>query len=337
MAPQLTTDPQQAALTLRQGGLVAFGTETVYGLGANALDTKAIARVFEAKGRPTFDPLIVHVSHRGMLDQAAAHVPPLAEKLIGRFWPGPLTLILPKRDCVPDLVTASLPSVGVRMPDQRLALEMIKAAGVPVAAPSANPFGRVSPTTAEHVVESLGEKIEMVLDCGPCRVGLESTIVSLVHGDVPAVLRLGGLTVEEIEETVGSVQLLTSKQHEEQLPMAAPGSLARHYAPRKPLAILNDGETAPTGPDVGLLSFGSPPLPHQFGALEVLSPTGNLTEAAANFFSALRKLDASPASRLYAHPFPNEGLGRALNDRLTRAAAGSCVTSMMEGRVKGEG
>ncbi|MCA8995691.1 MAG: threonylcarbamoyl-AMP synthase [Planctomycetaceae bacterium] len=323
MTAALTTDPRQAALTLRQGGLVAFGTETVYGLGANAFDVQAVARVFEAKGRPTFDPLIVHVSSREMLSQVVAEVPPVAEQLINEFWPGPLTLVLPKRDFVPDLVTAGLPTVGVRMPAQPLALEMIEAAGVPVAAPSANPFGRVSPTTAEHVIQSLGDRIDMVLDCGPCEVGLESTIVSHVHGDAPTVLRLGGLTVEEIEATIGPVPLLTAQQHEEHLPMAAPGSLARHYAPRKPLTILREHEVPPPGSDVGVLTLMALCSEASFGAVEILSQTGSLTEAAARFFGALRRLDAAPVSRLYAHSFPDHGLGRALNDRLTRAAAGA--------------
>lgn len=318
-----TTDPQRAAQILREGGLVAFGTETVYGLGANALDPLAVAKIFAAKGRPTFDPLIVHLADVSMLDQVVSGVPEPARKLIDRFWPGPLTLVLPKRPAIPDLVTSGLPTVGVRMPDPPLARELIRLAGVPVAAPSANPFGRISPTTADHVAASLGEKIDAILDCGPCRVGLESTIVSFPDAGSPTVLRVGGTTLEEIAETIGPVECLTSHAHESSLPMAAPGSLARHYAPGKRLRLFDRLSECPQGPEVGVLAFDLPMDREMYGAVEVLSPTGSLTEAAAKFFGSLRRLDASPVRELYAQRFPDHGLGRALNDRLVRAAAGS--------------
>lgn len=316
-----TTDPGVAARILKEGGLVAFGTETVYGLGANALDATAVAKVFAAKGRPTFDPLIVHLSSFEMLGQVVKEIPEPARPLMERFWPGPLTLVLPKQPQIPDLVTAGLPTVGIRMPDHRLAREMIRLAGVPVAAPSANPFGRISPTTADHVAESLGDRLDAILDAGPCRVGVESTIVGFSESGRPAILRSGGVALEEIEEVVGPVECLTAHEHESSLPMAAPGSLAKHYAPGKPLHLFDHITEVPIGPQVGLMVFNLPVVTERYGVVEVLSLIGSLTEAAANFFGALRRLDAAEVSELYAQRLPEHGLGAALNDRLRRASA----------------
>ena len=270
-------------------------------------------------------------------------IPPIARKLAERFWPGPLTLVLPKTAVVPDLLTAGLPNVAVRVPAHPLALELLRAVPFPIAAPSANLFGHVSPTTAAHVAEQLGEKIDYILDGGPCRVGLESTVLDCT-GDIPRLLRPGGLPLEEIEAIVGLVEIHDSKTPDDTTSQLAPGMLPRHYAPRTRLVIVDQIELPADGQRVGLLSLTHPnanpqtiqkeareaeiPSPPRgrvrvggpFAAIEVLSPTGDLREAAANFFAALRRLDALGLDVIVATPFPNEGLGRALNDRLTRAS-----------------
>ncbi|MCE5328079.1 MAG: threonylcarbamoyl-AMP synthase [Planctomycetaceae bacterium] len=306
----------RAAGILRAGGVVAFATETVYGLGANVFDTEAVARVFEIKGRPRFDPLIAHVSDRRQARSLVACFPKVARKLARRFWPGPLTLVLPKSDRVPDIVTAGLPTVAVRMPDHPAALALIREAGVPLAAPSANPFGRASPTTAEHVRQQLGGDVELVLDGGPCRVGIESTVVSLVEGK-PALLRAGGVAVEDIEAVVGPVLRPTSAPNHP----AAPGQLPQHYAPRTPLALYANDLHPVTGQRTGLLSFRGRSVSLGFAAVEVLSPYGDLEEAAANLFAALHRLDALGLDLILADPVPDTGLGLAINDRLRRASS----------------
>lgn len=318
------TDTDRAAAILRAGGLVAFATETVYGLGGLALDPRAAARIFEAKQRPRFDPLIVHVADRAQIAPLVSRVPDRFETLARRFWPGPLTLVVPKSALVPDLVTSGLPSVALRIPAHPLALELLARVGCPVAAPSANPFGRISPTCASHVADSLGDRIDYILDGGPCRVGLESTVLDL-SGDRPLLLRPGGLPVEEIEQVVGPVERLSSTRNESQVPshapLASPGLLDRHYAPTTPLVIVaTPSRDLPANRRVGLLlpAPWSEPLPH--AAVEVLGANGSLVEAAANFFAALRRLDALGLDTIEALPFPDEGLGRALNDRLRRAA-----------------
>ena len=316
---RITTDVSAAAGVLKRGGLVAFPTETVYGLGANALDVDAVARVFEAKGRPRFDPLIVHVADLAAARRLVTHFPDIAEKLALRFWPGPLTLVLPKRDIVPDLVTAGLPTVGIRIPDHPLALELLRAAGVPIAAPSANLFGCVSPTTAAHVAEQLGDRIDLILDGGPCRVGVESTVLQ-VEPAPPTVLRLGGVTVEELEAQLGKVVVATADA-EVSAPQLAPGRMSQHYAPRTQLDVFNSLQDAPHGPDVAALAFHTPPVGNEYAIVECLSPQGDLREAAANVFTAMRRLDAAGVGRIVAELLPERGLGRAVNDRLRRAAA----------------
>lgn len=319
MTAQLTNDVPRAARILRAGGIVAFATETVYGLGANALDPLAVAKVFAAKERPFFDPLIVHLADAEDVDSVAAEVPPLARRLIARFWPGPLTLVLPRRKMIPDLVTAGLETVAVRVPDHPLARELIRLSGVPVAAPSANPFGGVSPTTAAHVLESLGDRIDLILDGGPCRVGVESTVLQLRPDAPPLILRPGGVTLEQLEAEIGPVELASNDAPPGTQPQAAPGLLEKHYAPQKQLILVEDWAEAPQGEAVGVLAFSR--APERQGTIEVLSPSGSLNEAAAGFFSALRRLDAAPIDVIVAMPFPDQGLGRALNDRLRRAAA----------------
>jgi L-threonylcarbamoyladenylate synthase len=322
-------DLDRCADLLRAGGLVAFPTETVYGLGANALDEVAVARVFEAKGRPRFDPLIVHVAR---WDDALPFVRDVSDgtrRLAERFWPGPLTLLLPKTDRIPDLVTAGLGEVGVRVPDHPLAQKLLERAGVPVAAPSANPFGRISPTTARHVADQLEDRVDAILDGGPCRVGVESTVVR--HGSHGIeVLRLGGVTIEELEATGEPVRVSLSHAATPEA-QAAPGNLLAHYAPRVPLRL--HGAFAPAlapetslaerrGP-VGWLAFREAPLASSEDVVEILSANGDLREAASRVFAALRRLDASGVVRIEAERAPEIGLGRAINDRLFRAAAGS--------------
>ncbi len=315
----ITTDVEAAAAVIRRGGLAAFATETVYGLGASALDAAAAARIFAAKQRPAFDPLIVHVADRDQVTDLVTSIPPVAEILMRTFWPGPLTLVLPRRGVVPDLVTSGLGSVGVRMPDHAQARELIRRAGLPVAAPSANLFGQVSPTTAQHVADQLGERIDIILDGGPCRVGLESTVLDL-SGPTPVVLRPGGTTQEALEEVIGPVATRTHLASGVAAP--APGMLDRHYSPATPLRLWRPGEGVPEG-RVGLLTFRAAGLRAGFATAIDLSATGDLAEAAARLFGALRELDRAGLDLILATPVPEAGLGRAINDRLRRAAARS--------------
>lgn len=315
-----------AADILRSGGLVAFPTETVYGLGANALDERAVARVFEVKERPRFDPLIVHVADTKGALELAAEFPPVAHKLAKAFWPGPLTLVLPKKPVVPDLVTAGCPTVAVRIPDHPLALELLRTVKLPIAAPSANPFGRISPTTAAHVREQLGEKIDLILDGGPCRVGIESTVLQLT-ADRPVLLRPGGTALEDLEALIGPIVVpAPDRQLSPGEGLVSPGTLSQHYAPKTPLelvayrALSECSSAPPPGTRTGLLAFRGNSAPATFAHVEVLSPAGNLREAAANFFAALRRLDVAGLDRIVAEMVPETGLGRALNDRLRRAA-----------------
>lgn len=322
------TDVEAAARRLARGELVAFATETVYGLGANALDPLAVARIFEAKQRPLFDPLIVHLADAVDVDMIAHGIPPAAQLLMDRFWPGPLTLVFPKQPVVPDLVTSGLGTVAVRVPDHPQARELIRLAGVPIAAPSANLFGRISPTTAAHVMDQLGTRIDAILDGGPCRVGVESTVLAFPPGEIPLLLRPGGLPIEDLEELIGTIAYperegnVPDPETGTGQPMASPGMLSKHYAPTKPITVNSDWNEVPTGSDVGVLALQSVPDPDRFGHVEILSPSGSLTVAAAGFFAALRRLDGTPALRqIVAERYPDRGLGRALNDRLERAAA----------------
>ena len=333
MTSSVGTDIEQAARLLRAGGLVAFPTETVYGLGADALSPAAVARIFEAKDRPRFDPLIVHVADVAQLDALASTVPPVGRVLIERFWPGPLTLVLLKTAAVPDLVTSGLPTVAVRCPRHPVALDLLRRAGVPVAAPSANRFGRISPTTAAHVAEQLGDRIDYILDGGPCDVGVESTVLDVTQSP-PLLLRPGGLPLEEIEAVIGPVRMREAAGHADErgeAAQASPGLLRQHYAPRTPLAISTDrsadahlGAAEPPSrresARIGLLAL-TPEDAAGFAAVEILSPAGDLREAAAGFFAALSRLDHQQLDLIVARPFPEQGLGRALNDRLRRAAA----------------
>lgn len=340
----------EAGRVIRGGGLVAFATETVYGLGTNALDAAAVAEVFASKGRPSFDPLIVHVADADAawaladLEKLPAAVRQIPGALAAAFWPGPLTLVLPKRarlsaaarehfpgyaetlweaegefpeaGGVPGIVTSGLGTVGLRVPRHDVAQRLLAAAGVPIAAPSANVFGGISPTRAEHVTVRCG----MVLDGGPCATGVESTVVGFDESGA-TVLRLGGTSVEAIEAVVGG-KVSVAKPGEK---IASPGMLDRHYAPRTPMRLVEKLEdVAPAevgGKVVGLLSLrGERGRGMGFRVIETLSPTGDLTVAAAGLFEAMHRLDAAGLDLIVAQAVPDEGLGRAINDRLRRAA-----------------
>lgn len=322
----ITTDLAAAAHALTRGELVAFATETVYGLGGVALWPETVARIFEVKGRPTFDPLIVHLPDLEHVERWVTEVPPMARALADRFWPGPLTIVLPKVPEIPDLVTSGLPSVAVRVPAHPIARELLRLTNLPVAAPSANLFGRVSPTTAQHVADQLGDRIDWILDGGPCSVGVESTVLAVSTSGPPVLLRPGGVTVEEIEELVGPVHLPASHDSEEHTPQLAPGQLPQHYAPltRFCVAPLTPSSIAPLISEakrVGVMAFQACSPAISDYAVELLSPAGNLREAAANLFAAMRRLDEQGLDVIIAEPFPEQGLGRAINDRLRRAAA----------------
>lgn len=304
-----------AAEFLREGKLVAIPTETVYGLASNGLNPDAVIKIFEAKNRPFFDPLILHTDSIAKIRNWVKEIPEQAMVLAKKFWPGPLTLLLPKNDAVPDIVTSGLTHVAVRIPDHPLTLRLLQQLDFPLAAPSANPFGYVSPTTASHVAQQLGEKVDYILDGGPCAVGIESTIVG-VESDEIVIHRYGGLAVEEIQSMFKKVKSAVSHSSNPR----APGQLESHYAPLKPLHT-GDIEkliSMHRGKKIGVISFhknyeGVESIP--------LSRGENLKEAACNLFSAIRELDASEnVEVILAEIFPDEFLGRAINDRLQRAS-----------------
>lgn len=312
--PSLKAAVAKGAAALRGGGLVAFPTETVYGLGADATNATAVARVFEVKERPHFDPLIVHLGATDWLGRVAESAPTEARRLAERFWPGPLTLVLPKRTLIPDIVTAGLPTVAVRVPAHPVAHAMIVEAGVPVAAPSANRFGRISPTTGPAVEEELGKRIELILDAGPTRHGIESTIVAFDR-DGPRVLRPGPVTLEALSECLGRDVRFAKRPGGTP---ASPGMMESHYAPRTPLRLMDPALTL--AGRVGLLAFSGKGAATGFAQVETLSVSGNLREAAANLFAALRRLDAAGLDLIVAEPVPEQGLGVAIMDRLRKAA-----------------
>lgn len=306
---------EKAAHVILKGGLVSFPTETVYGLGGNALDPRAVARIFEAKARPSFDPLITHIAELEMLDRIADVKNNRTFDIIDRFWPGSLTLIVPKRDIIPGIVTSGLQTMAVRMPDHPTALELIRLSSGAVAAPSANPFGYLSPTTAAHVDELLGDKIEMVLEGGTCRIGVESTVLD-VTGDRPMVLRPGGIALETIKELIPDVEIF----NRETISPIAPGQLKMHYSPTKPLHIVDSVSMVSDRDRCGALLFRDGPDTAGFSAVETLSSEGDPVEAAARLFVALHNLDKSGIDRIYAERIPEEGLGRAVMDRIYKAS-----------------
>lgn len=307
------TDTAYAANRLREGLLVGIPTETVYGLAANAFDADAVSGIFTAKNRPSFDPLIVHTANLDRMAEVVEYLPDEACALGEKFWPGPLTLIMPRGKRIPDMVTSGLPGVAVRVPNHPLALALLKSLDFPLAAPSANPFGYISPVTAAHVATQLGDKVAYILDGGPCEVGIESTIISFADKK-PKILRLGGLTLEALETVIGKTEVAPTSNSNP----AAPGMLSSHYAPRKKL-LLGDIETLLADHHdckVAVLGFR-----HTCGMPGIaLSPSGSTTEAAKNLFAAMRELDASDAEMILAERLPESGLGRAVNDRLARAS-----------------
>jgi L-threonylcarbamoyladenylate synthase len=307
----------RAVELLRRGQVVGLPTETVYGLAGDGLNPAALARIFEVKQRPLFDPLILHFADAAGAFAVAEDASEIARELARRFWPGPLTLVLRKKEMVPDLATSGLPNVALRVPAHPVAQTLLRAFGGPLAAPSANRFGRISPTDAQAVRVELGEVVPLILDGGPCAVGLESTVLFLDE-EPPVLLRAGGIPVEEIEAVTGPVQRAAPV---DERPLA-PGQLKHHYAPRKPLRLVGNAGEIPSQPDVGRLVFGTQNAPVPFlGVVKNLSPAGDLREAAANFFRLLRALDDDPrVGTIYAMTLPAHGLGVAINERLERAA-----------------
>lgn len=311
-------DLQMAAEILSANELIAIPTETVYGLAANAFSPEAVAKIFKTKNRPSFNPLILHTASLEQAQEFVQDIPEKAKKLAKEFWPGPLTMLFYKKSVVPELVTAGLPRVAVRIPGHPVTQQLLQQLPFPLAAPSANPFGYVSPTRPEHVNDQLGEKIKYILDGGPCKVGIESTIVGFEEGQV-VVYRFGGLSIESLEKVVGPVAHLPHSSSRPQ----SPGMLKSHYAPGKKVII---GDVSQLISQIGKEKAGSLSLKKRYNEIPdshqvILSPSGDLQEAAAGLFEALRYLDNLPITYIFAEPMPDHGLGRAINDRLKRAAA----------------
>ncbi len=309
-------DVLSAAAFLEEGNVVGIPTETVYGLACNAFDEVAVAEVFRLKNRPSFDPLIVHVSSIETAYRLVSSIPDKARLLMNSFWPGPLTILLPKIDEIPDLVTSGLPTVGLRMPSHPLTLELLSKLPFPLAAPSANPFGYISPTTAQHVLSHFSGQIPYVLDGGPCQIGIESTIVGF-EGDDPVVFRLGGVSVESIVAAIGHVDVNTNVGSKP----SAPGMLKSHYAPSIPLFIGDPVEfTGQLKGRKGACIFFEEPRPIDGFDVYLLAPNGDTSEAARNLFKVMREIDKGDYALVVAESVPETGLGRAINDRLARAA-----------------
>jgi L-threonylcarbamoyladenylate synthase len=325
-----------AADVIRRGGLVAFPTETVYGLGANALDSKAVAGIFKAKGRPADNPMIVHIASRKDLHRLSEGISHDAEKLAARFWPGPLTLIVKRSNIVPNITVAGLDTVGVRMPSNKIALALIRESGVPIAAPSANRTGKPSPTTAQHVIDDLAGRIDVVLDGGPTRVGVESTVIDMTKR-VPQILRPGGTSFEELKAALGEVMLHPATFSEKRatlLRARAPGMKHRHYAPKAEM-ILVEGDpdkvvkrikelvavSLADGKKVGILATEESISSYDGDVLRSLGSRNNLGEVARNLFRLLREFDEEEVDIIIAEGVPPRGLGLAVMNRLRRAAS----------------
>ena len=329
MGALIGIDLDRAADLLIQGKLVAIPTETVYGLAANGLNTEAAAGIFAAKNRPTFDPLILHVGSIAQAKSLCLDWPEAAEKLASRFWPGPLTMVLPKASHIPDLVTSDHPTVAIRMPNDAMTLSLLQRLPFPLAAPSANPFGYVSPTNAQHVADQLGDHIDYILDGGSCSIGIESTIVSIDTQNRVTVLRLGGLDLETLAEAIGYPLEESLSMHSNP---KAPGQLDQHYSPGcAMIPFLNfnpDAENKSVTNTTGFLWFSQADKKEAMNSTSlidskhyVLSKDGNDREAAMNLFGALRQFDKDGCDSVYFTWAPEKGLGRAINDRLKRASA----------------
>ena len=313
----ISSDLDKAVELLNREEVIAIPTETVYGLAGNIYSEKAIRSIFRIKERPLFNPLIVHVHSLEQVSGLVARLPPKAAELANAFWPGPLTLILPKRESVPDLVTGGKSSVAVRMPNHPVALELLRRLDFPLAAPSANPFGSISPTTAEHVEQYFGNRIPMVLEGGPAKKGLESTILGLQDEEL-VLYRLGSIALEEIEALAGPVRVFNKKEDAPD----APGMLARHYAPGTPTLLVDDIEhIAAQHPDkrIGVLSYAAPLSIPNVERWEQLGLSDDFEEAAARLYAALHELDHANLDLILAQRFEDRGLGRTINDRLERA------------------
>ncbi len=305
---------RQAAEIIKCGGLVAFPTETVYGLGADGLNPIAVAKIFEAKRRPSFNPLILHIADKDSLEKFSPTKSEKIDLLIRKFWPGPLTLVLPKSKIIPDIVTSGNPTVAVRMPDHPVALQLIKASGTPIAAPSANRFGHLSPTEAKHVEKYLGDRVDIILDGGKSSVGVESTIIQFYENGF-YLLRPGGLSKEEIENEIGKIKTGKIDPHRP----SSPGQLSFHYSPNTPLKFFNK-KFLDKNKKIGALFFQENKIDFKFAEVKFLSATGDLREAAANLFSHLHELEKSNLDLILVEPIEEKGLGRAIMDRLKKAS-----------------
>ncbi len=314
----ISKDIYEAAHLLYQEDIVAIPTETVYGLAANIYSEKAVRKIFELKNRPLTNPLIVHIGSKNQLEELTNNIPKLAEKLINKFWPGSLTLVLKKAEKIPDFVTGGKETVAIRMPNHDKTLQLLNLLPFPLAAPSANPFSSISPTSASHVAHYFGANIPLIIDGGVCQNGLESTIIGF-ENDIPILYRLGSITIEEIENEIGPVEIKNSEKNK----TIAPGMMNKHYAPKTLTVITsNISETIYSYKNkrIGLLVFNTknadPDITHQ----EILSPKGDLKEAAANLYNSLHHLDAMNLEVIICEKFPEKQWGRAINDRLKRAS-----------------
>ena len=313
----ITSDLNQVKTALINGDIIALPTETVYGLAANIYLDSALEKVFKLKKRPSYNPLIVHISNSGILEQIAKNIPAKARELANVFWPGPLTLVLEKQDQIPNRITAGKPTVAVRVPNHPIALQLLKSLNFPLAAPSANPFGSLSPTSAKHVALYFKEEINFILDGGPCFCGLESTIIGF-ENDKPILYRHGAISIEEIEKIIGPIKI---KNQNSKNP-SAPGMLTRHYAPKTQIQINDDISLAlAQNPDkkIGVLSFKKNKKIKTEIHQEVLSISGDLNEASKNLYAALHRLDQMNLDLIISSFFPEKGLGKTINDRLKRA------------------
>ena len=314
----ITKDIEVAVQVLNKNDLVAIPTETVYGLAGNALNENAVSKIFELKKRPLYNPLIIHLKSLGYLSQVAINIPPKAYKLASDFWPGPLTLVLEKNSKVPDLVTSGKPTVAVRVPNHPKTLALLEQLNYPLAAPSANPFGSISPTSAAHVDHYFHKDLQIILDGGDCHRGIESTIIGFYQG-TPVVYRLGSLSLDDIQKSVGEVLTLDTNATENP---QAPGMLSRHYAPKTETHLtehVRELVSAFPGEKIGVILFQHKITDFPVYSQEILSQSGDLNEAAKNLYAAMHRLDRLNLDRIIAEKLPEIGLGLTLNDKLTRA------------------
>lgn len=314
---EISTDINKAKKILENNELVAIPTETVYGLAGNIYNESAIRKIFETKKRPFFNPLIVHIHDKKQLQEIAIEIPEKAQLLANTFWPGSLTLVLKKKSNIPDIITAGKDTVAVRVPNHKLTLDLLKSLQFPLAAPSANPFGSISPTTAQHVADYFQNNLQMVLDGGNCQNGIESTIIGFENGD-PILYRLGSISIEEIEAIVGYIKI---ENNNEKSPNA-PGMLSRHYAPKTKTVLVNDVENELLlhhNKKIGVLTFQNTITNQTIASIEILSKKGDMKEAMSNLYAAMHRLDKQNLDLIIAEKFPENDFGKSINDRLQRA------------------